>query len=115
MRKPSDIEFRVATRVLREANRGKAADNVLRLELKQSRLAPEQSRTVSELVFAYYRWRGWLEAKQGLELQLRDAAKLVYKFTRTPQDFTDEELLTRAVPDWIWSQLPRSAEWARGL
>lgn len=115
MRKPSDIEFRVATRVLREANRGKAADAVLRLELKQSKLAPEQSRTVSELVFAYYRWRGWLEPRKGLELQLRDAAQLVYKFFRSPGEFTDEELISRAVPSWVWEQIPSSAQWARGL
>jgi 16S rRNA (cytosine967-C5)-methyltransferase len=115
MRRGGELEYRVAARVLREANRGKPADGVLRAELREAKLAPEQSRAVSEMVFAYYRWRGWIEPKQGLEMQLREAMKLVDKFARAPREFSDQELISRSVPGWVWEQIPQSLEWARVL
>jgi 16S rRNA (cytosine967-C5)-methyltransferase len=111
----SEVEFRIAARVLRESTRGKAADSVLRSVLRETRLAPEQSRSVSELVFAYYRWHGWIEPKQGWEQQLREGIKLAKRFARSPEEFTDQELLTKALPAWVLEQIPESPQWARAL
>lgn len=67
------------------------------------------------MVFAFYRWFGWLEKQQLLAQQIERASELAEQFARQPASFNDTELVTRAIPDWTSSQVEAGAEWARAL
>ena len=62
----------LAERVVRAANREHPADAVLRQELKsRGRLAPGEASRVSAAVFAYYRWRSWLNEDRPVQQQIQ--------------------------------------------
>jgi 16S rRNA (cytosine967-C5)-methyltransferase len=110
-----DIIFQVAASVILRADAHHAADGVLRNELKTSKLAPEQNRKITSLVFSYYRWFGWLDANESLLQQLRLCQKLNEDWIRNQAQFSDEDILRKAAPPWIWEQVPQSIEYARTL
>src|SRR6266550_3068541 len=67
----------LAERVIRAASRRNPADAVLRQTLKSERgLSREAASFVSRAVFAYYRWRGWLDQHEPLCVQIETALDL---------------------------------------
>jgi 16S rRNA (cytosine967-C5)-methyltransferase len=107
---------RVAARVIEKADRQNPADAVLRDELRSARaLTPSLARQVSEMVFSFYRWRGWISQDKSLWLQINEALELGRRFSHDPGSFSDEELLQRAVPDWVPQQVPVTPEWLRSV
>ncbi len=86
--------FKRAERVIRVAGRERPADAVMRQELKPcADLSAEEAAGISEAVFAYYRWRGWLEAQEPLAWQIDQALSLTDWFAREPQAFSDANLM----------------------
>ena len=76
------------------------ADAALRNALKKSDADPGQKREITRLVFAWYRWVGWLNASEPLEQQLAAARELHQAFIADPAVISDAELRERAVPAW---------------
>jgi len=110
------FSLRLAERIIRAADREHPADAVLREVLKAERdLTPEQRSRISGAVFAYYRWRGWLEAAQPVQGQVERASGLAERFATQPQSFTNEELLARAVPSWLATVMEVTPDWVRTL
>lgn len=107
--------LRVAAEVIGQAGRERPADAVLRETLKREGLSQETSREISQLVFAFYRWRGWLNSAEPLFDNLKAAWALVEEFLQQPESFSDEELLSKAVPDWTKEQVEISSAWTRSL
>ena len=106
----------IAERVIRKSNRAQPADGVLREELKAQRgLTPKNASEISEAVFAYYRWFGWLEAGISVAGRIKQALELAERFRREPKSFADAELVARAVPAWVAAEMDVSAAWARAL
>jgi 16S rRNA (cytosine967-C5)-methyltransferase len=106
----------LAARVIRAANREHPADDVLRAELRAQRsLSREAGAQVSKLVFSYYRWLGWLDRGKPVREQINYAWDLAERYAARPQSFTDAELLSRAVPDWVATVMKPSADWVRAL
>jgi 16S rRNA (cytosine967-C5)-methyltransferase len=105
----------VAAGILRKADREHPADAVLRVELKNAKgLARHDSKSISDAVFAYYRWLGWLDQNNSIEQQIGRAIELDDAFQRDTQNISDAEL-HRAVPEWIAEQVKISPEWLRNL
>jgi 16S rRNA (cytosine967-C5)-methyltransferase len=105
-----------AERVIREADRTHPADAVLREKLKaERRLSPEERSDISTAVFAYFRWRGWLDLAASLRGQLEQTLGLAERFASKPASFTDQELLARAVPPWLADIMEVTPAWARAL
>ncbi|MEI6782976.1 MAG: RsmB/NOP family class I SAM-dependent RNA methyltransferase [Verrucomicrobiota bacterium] len=103
-------------RIIRAANRERPADGVLRAELRaQCGLSQEEGGQVSRAVFAYFRWRGWLEAGKPIPKQIEAALTLAERFANQPDSFTDAEMLTLAVPGWLPTVMEASAPWVRSL
>lgn len=110
------FSLRLAERVIRAADREHPGDAVLREVLKAERdLTPEQRTRVSAAVFAYFRWRGWLEPAQPLQGEIERASDLAERYAAQPQSFTDEELMARAVPGWLTTVMEVTPEWVRAL
>ena len=109
-------ELALAERVIRTASRERPADEVLRAELRAQRgLCREASAQASKAVFAYFRWRGWLEVERPLRRQIQDALGLAERYAKRPDSFTDAELMARAVPGWLTTVMEPAAAWVRTL
>ncbi|HVU16208.1 MAG TPA: RsmB/NOP family class I SAM-dependent RNA methyltransferase [Candidatus Didemnitutus sp.] len=93
----------LAVRVLQLVADGTPADAALREALKRTRhrSAPAERRAVSQAIFAYFRWRQWLDARARPATQLAEAAELQARFDRSPTSFKSEALAARAVPAWL--------------
>jgi len=112
----NSFSLKLAARVIRAADRDHPADGVLRDMLKAQReLSPEERTATSEGVFAYFRWRGWLEPTRPVYDQIEQALGLAGQYRNNPQIFTDEQLMARAVPGWLAAVMDVSPAWARAL
>jgi 16S rRNA (cytosine967-C5)-methyltransferase len=92
------------------------ADRLLREELKSTKsLSAPETTEISQAVFAYYRWLGWLDAGDSLATRLRRARELDTRFRDNPASFRDDEMIERAVPKWISAEIKVTADWTRSL
>jgi len=111
-----DQIFDLAARVISRSSRERPADAVLRAELKAARAFPrEASADVSHCVFTYFRWLGWLNKTQPIDLQIREALRLNGRFQREPETFNDAQLLERNLPAWVSGEMGLNAELVRAL
>jgi 16S rRNA (cytosine967-C5)-methyltransferase len=108
--------LKIVETVLQQSSRAKPADAVLRAELKrQSGLPSEMGAAVARAVFAWFRWRGWMDDSQPFADQVQQALLLQERFDTEPASFSDDELLTRAVPSWVSKQMDIQPAWVRAL
>src|SRR5260221_6450003 len=92
--------------VLRKSTKERPADAVLRETLKaQVALRPEHATEVTRAVFAFYRWRGWLDQNQEISAQIDRALDLTSRISARPERFPANELMDRAVPAWIMNAM----------
>ena len=69
--------LRLAEKIVKSASREHPADAVLRAELRAQRgLSREAGANVSKAVFAYFRWRGWLDSGKPISDQIEHALAL---------------------------------------
>src|SRR5205809_2162113 len=106
----------IAARVIGRSSRERPADAALRDEFrKQAGLSRALSGDISRAVFAYFRWLGWLDRQQPMAEQIAAAEELQQGFNQSPHSFSDEELMARAVPEWVAKEVEVSAAWLRAL
>ena len=87
----------------------------MRAELKAQRgLSREEGAQVSRAVFAYFRWRGWLDEGKPIREQIERALDLAERYARQPESFTDAELIARAVPAWLPTVMKRDSSLGAG-
>ena len=111
-----DQIFQLAAKVITRSSKTHPADAVLRAELKAAHGLPRPaSGEVSRCVFTYFRWLGWVDTTQPIELQIREALRLDGRFQREPHTFTDEELLSGSLPAWVWSDMTIDASLVRAF
>ncbi len=107
---------RLAASVIARADREHPADAVLRSTLRETRgLARTDGRLVGRAVFAYYRWLGWHDPAAGVLSGIEAALKLAERYRRHPEQFSVEELRTRAVPAWTHHETTVTETWLRSL
>ena len=105
----------IAARVIAKADREHPADAVLRAELKSAKgITRNDGGVISEAVFAYYRWLGWLNQKSPVIEQIEEAVERHRDFQRGPDSISTPEL-QRAIPGWVKEQVEVSPEWLRAL
>jgi len=103
-------------RIIRACDRENPADKVLREYLKAERdIMPADARAVSQTVFNYFRWHGWLSKEGPLNLQIRKARELAENFATNPSSFSDVSLVERVAPDWLRDEMIIDAAWARAI
>jgi len=108
--------IRLAVGIIKASNVQEPADAVLRRRLPRERdLSAAEARQTTQAVFAYYRWRGWLDGGAALEAQVGQAVELSQRFARQPASFPDAELVERAVPTWLHAEMEISPAWVRAL
>ncbi len=89
-------------RIIAACSRENPADRALRKLLKAERdILPSDARAVSQTVFNYFRWHGWLDLDAPLNLQIRKARELANHFAADPESFSDSSLVERVAPDLV--------------
>ena len=103
-------------RIIAASDRENPADRVLREHLKAERdILPGDARAVSQTVFNYFRWRGWLDLAAPLNLQIRRTRELAAQFGEDPASFSDAELVERTAPAWVRAEMDATPAWARAI
>jgi 16S rRNA (cytosine967-C5)-methyltransferase len=107
---------KLAARVIATTDREHPADAVLRETLRaKSGLPRNESRLVSRAVFAWFRWRQWLDASAPPPDQIEAATALADRFAANPTSFPDDELVAKAAPAWIAEHVAVTPAWVRSL
>ena len=108
--------LKIVESVLSHCSREKPADAVLRTELRrEAGLSPDLAASIAGAVFAFHRWRGWLDNARPIAESVQEALALNERFSRDPASFDDAELMSRAVPPWAAGQLDVTPTWIRAL
>jgi 16S rRNA (cytosine967-C5)-methyltransferase len=103
-------------RIIAACTRENPADRALRELLKEERdIMPSDARAVSQTVFNYFRWRGWLDLDAPLNLQIRKARELAGNFAEKPESFSDESMVERVAPEWLRGEMEITPAWARAI
>jgi 16S rRNA (cytosine967-C5)-methyltransferase len=112
---PDSTTLNHAARIL-AASADAPADAVLRDYLAdRPRLPQPERRAVSQAVFAYFRWRQWLEPGVPLPEQLSAASDLQAKFAADPRSVKPAALAARAVPAWLAAEMELPVEFLQHL
>ncbi|MBA4146529.1 MAG: RsmB/NOP family class I SAM-dependent RNA methyltransferase [Verrucomicrobia bacterium] len=112
----NEVFFKVATAVIEKSDANHPADAVLRDELRKQRgLTRDDGWEISKAIFAYFRWLGWMNAKEPLPSRMEKALRLTEKFREYPDSFFDDHMVAKAVPDWIREQVDVTPAFARAL
>jgi 16S rRNA (cytosine967-C5)-methyltransferase len=104
-----------AAEVVAAVDRENPAQEALRKKLAADRPSAEGRRAVAHAVFAYFRWYGWLTRTNSVVRQIEQAIDLDAEFQETPEKFTEQELMPRAIPGWTRGHMDRPAAWLRSL
>ena len=103
-------------RIITACDRDNPADRVLREYLKAERdMMPSDARAISQTVFNYFRWRGWLDPDSPLNLQIRKARELAANFIADTASFSDASLVERVAPEWLRDEMDLTPTWARSI
>ncbi len=79
------------------------------------RLGAREKRSVSQAVFAYFRWLQWLDEKASAQKQVEQALALQSRFSADPRSVKAETLAVRAVPEWSRSEVDFPVDTLRQL
>ncbi len=105
---------KLAAEIIARSDREHPADTVLREKLRAAKVSRAESRAVAEMVFTFFRWRGWIDFSLPVSRQLAAGRDLDFRFSSEPQSFSTEEL-KRAVPDWIGEEMEITRDWLVSL
>lgn len=105
-----------ACKIIEQADREHPADSVLRETFKRLRVFnAEETRTISNAVFNYFRWRGFLNLDSDTRAQVEEALDLASQFEQDPLSFSDDDLRANSVPDWAAQEIDAHIDWLRTL
>lgn len=91
------------------------ADQALRKRFAADKPSPEGRAAVTQAVFSYFRWHGWLTKNSSITRQVQQALDLDAEFQSNPEKFTEQELAPRAVPGWTRGHMDRPLAWLRSI
>lgn len=113
---PDPTSLNHAARILASLDAGQRADLALREFFEaHRRFEPREKRAISQLVFAYFRWLRWLDARTSLQQRLDAATQLQARFSADEKSVKAETLAARAVPEWLAGEVELSADYLRQL
>lgn len=105
-----------ACKIIRQADRRHPADAVLRETFKRLRVFnAKETREITEAVFAYFRWRGFLGNSEVTQNQLVEVGDIARRFANEPASFSAAEFRAKVVPEWAAEEVEANDEWFRVL
>ena len=111
-----DHALETACNIIAKADREHPADAVLRETFKRLRVfSPSETRRITNAVFTFFRWRGFLTDDADFLAQLEEALDLGEGFRKNPSGISVDSLRAKTVPDWARAEAEASDEWLRAL
>lgn len=111
-----DHILETACKIIRRADREHPVDSLLRETFKRLRVfSPKETREISEIVFTYFRWYGFVSEEKSAQRQVEKALELQQRFRKNPVSLPAAELRSRAVPEWTAEEVEADDEWLRSL
>ena len=108
--------LRVVEQIIRKADREHPADAVLRETFKRLRVfSPEETREITNAVFAFFRWRGFLTEESDQRVGIEKAQELTDRFHKSPSAFSAASLRAKTVPEWVATEVEANDEWFQAL
>lgn len=108
--------LQTACKIISQADREHPADSLLRETFKRLRVFnADETRAISNTVFTYFRWRGFLDALDETRAQVEQAFSLAEQFEQDPFSLTDDDLCAKTVPNWAAAEVETTADWFRAL
>lgn len=112
----ADHVLETACKIILQADREHPADSVLRETFKRLRVFnPQETREITNAVFNYFRWRGFVNPENEIQEQVREAFRLGAQFERNPDSISNEQLRQHAVPEWAATHVDAADDWFRAL
>lgn len=107
--------LQVAEQIITQSTRDHPADSVLRETFKRLRvLNADERRGITNLVFSYFRWHGWVADEADVVRGIEQALELAERFQRS-DSFPAEELRAKTVPAWAAAEVDATDDWFRTL
>jgi 16S rRNA (cytosine967-C5)-methyltransferase len=111
-----DHVLETACKIIQQADREHPVDSLLRETFKRLRVfSPEETREISETVFTYFRWRGFVADEEDTRDQVEKALELDQHFQKDSSAFPADELRAKAVPEWSAAEVDANDDWFRSL
>jgi 16S rRNA (cytosine967-C5)-methyltransferase len=111
-----DHVLQTACKIISQADREHPADSVLRETFKRLRVFnADETRAISNAVFTFFRWRGFLNHDDDLPAQAQQAFALAAQFERDPFSLSEEDIRAKTVPDWTPGEVAAATDWFRVL
>lgn len=111
-----DHVLETACKIIKQADREHPADAVLRETFKRLRVfSPEETREITNAVFAFFRWRGFLTEEKDPRVGIEKAGELAERYRKNPLTFSAASLRAKAVPEWVEAELEASDDWFSAL
>jgi 16S rRNA (cytosine967-C5)-methyltransferase len=113
---PDQTLLNHAAQILTTIGGDQRADTALRSYFEHHRyLAPATKRAATQAVFAYFRWRSWLDPKASPQKRIEQAILLHERFAADPKSVKAEALAVRAVPAWLATEMDLPPDYLRQL
>lgn len=105
-----------AARVLESVAADLPADAALRRHFQfAKRLRSGEKGAISRAVFAFFRWRVWLDPRESWQRQVEAAAQMQDRFRQDERSVKAEALAARAVPAWLRDEMEMPVAYVRQL
>ena len=113
---PDQTTLNHAAQVLTTISTDQRADTALRFYFERHRyLQPPAKRSISHLIFAYFRWLSWIDEKASPQKRIEQADTLQARFVADEKSVKAETLAVRAVPAWLATEMEMPADYLRQL
>jgi 16S rRNA (cytosine967-C5)-methyltransferase len=111
-----DHVLETACKIIRQADREHPADAVLRETFKRLRVFnAKETREITDVVFTYFRWRGFLDNSEVAQNQIAEVRELAQRFSKDPSSFSMADFRAKSVPGWAAAEVEASDEWFHTL
>lgn len=111
-----DHVLETACKIVKQADREHPADAVLRETFKRLRVfTPGETRKITDAVFAFFRWRGFLSEEKDPRVGIEKACNLAECFRKSPASFSAASLRAKAVPEWVAAEVEANDDWFQSL
>ena len=111
-----DHVLETGCKIIKQADREHPADAVLRETFKRLRVfTPDETRKITNSVFTYFRWHGFLTEEEDLQVRIEKACELSDHFRKHPSTFKADTLRAKAAPEWVAAEVDASDEWFQAL
>lgn len=110
------LRLDIVRKVVSVTSEATPADSRLREVLRSTRgLDSDDRYWISQAVFSFYRWRGWVTDGNYTDQKLFRCLELDDAYSSDPDSIPDSEIMNHSVPGWVREVMEVSVDWLRAI